>query len=103
MAAKKTKKEAKEKANGEDKTPIKSKADLKAFLLNVRDKLADETAAPIYAVSALNCVMSDPGVYALLNKENKELARDIWLRIKQAGFHMENPRLLFDAEEEIGL
>ena len=79
---------------------ITSKAQLKEFLLNVRDKLADETAAPVFAMAALNYVMNLPEIYDLLSKENKELARDIWLRLKQAGLQLKTPPLLFGSEEE---
>jgi hypothetical protein len=87
----------------EEVAPIKTKADLKAFLLNVRDRMTDETAAPIYAVTAINAVLGNENAYELLNKENKEIARDIWLRIRQSGFHMDNPRMLFGEDEEVGV
>lgn len=79
---------------------ISSKADLKTFLLNVRDKLAEEVAAPIYALSAINYALSLPAIYEFLDSENKEIARDIWLRIRQSGMQVRNPPLLFSSEED---
>ena len=67
---------------------ILSESDLKSFLLNIRDKMAEQTAAPVYAVSALNQILISPELSKLLNEENKELSRDIWLRIKQSGFQL---------------
>ena len=78
---------------------VSSRTDLKAFLLSIRDKMEDQTAAPIYALSALNHVMIQPGVYAWLDNDNKEIARDIWLRLKQAGLQLRNPPLLFSEDE----
>lgn len=78
-----------------------TKGDLKSFLMNIRDKMTEGVAAPVYAVSAINHILSTPGVDDLLNKENKEIARDIWLRIKQSGFQLRNPILLFSPEEEL--
>jgi len=74
---------------------FESKEHLKEFLLNIKDKMGDRAAAPIYALSALNYVMNNPMAYELLDNENKEIARDIWLRLKQAGFQLNDPPLLF--------
>jgi hypothetical protein len=78
---------------------IKTKAHLKAFLNNIRDRITDNGAAPIYAMSAMNHVMTLPAIYDLLDNENKEIARDIWLRIKQSGLQVRMPSLLFSADE----
>lgn len=94
-----TKKSA--KVNGEAaavQADISSEADLKTFLLNIRDKMVEQTAAPVYAVAAINQLLTTPELYKYLNEENKELSRDIWLRIKQSGFHSANPPMLFGKE-----
>jgi len=77
---------------------ISSKAELKNFLQVLRDRMAERAAAPIYAVSAMNHVLTLPKVYDLLDNENKEIARDIWLRIKQSGMQVKNPPMLFGDE-----
>lgn len=84
---------------GESFGKISTKADLKSFLNNVRDKMADGVSAPIYAMSAVNHVLNHPSIYQLLDNETKEIARDIWLRLKQSGLQVRNPALLFTAEE----
>ncbi|MCO6432266.1 MAG: hypothetical protein J5J00_15540 [Deltaproteobacteria bacterium] len=78
---------------------INNEADLKAFLQNVRDKMAEETAPPVYAFAVMNQILTTPDIFTLLNNENKEVARDIWLRIKQAGFQARNPAMLFGSDE----
>lgn len=97
---------AKSSKNGADENAgfenISSKTDLKNFLLNVRDKMAEEVAAPVYALSAINHVMTLPGIYNLLDNENKEIARDIWLRLKQSGMQLRNPPILFGTDTEDG-
>ena len=80
---------------------IATSADLKVFLQNIRDKMTEEVAAPIYAMSAMNRVLNLPRIYELLDNDNKEIARDIWLRLKQCGLQIRIPPLLFGAEEEI--
>jgi hypothetical protein len=48
----------------------------------------------------MNFVLNLPNIYNLLDNENKELARDIWLRIKQSGMQLRNPPMLFQPEED---
>ncbi|MBX7145593.1 MAG: hypothetical protein K1X79_14170 [Oligoflexia bacterium] len=79
---------------------ITTKEQLKTFLVEVRDRLADQSAAAVYAVTAINHMMSLPSIYSLLDNETKEIARDIWLRIKQSGMQLRNPPLLFQPEED---
>ena len=79
---------------------ITTKEELKTFLLSIRDKMTDHSAAPIYAVSAMNFALNQPSIYQLLDNENKEIARDIWLRIKQSGMQLRNPPMLFQPEED---
>lgn len=79
---------------------ITSKEQLKTFLIEVRDRIADQSAAAIYAVTAINHVMSLPAIYSLLDNETKEIARDIWLRVKQSGMQLRNPPLFFQPEED---
>ena len=79
---------------------IQNSAELKDFLLGLRDKMEDRTAAPIIVLAAMNHVMNLANVNSLLDPECKELARDIWLRLKQAGIHVKNPPLLFEPDEK---
>ncbi len=87
-----------EKAEGI--TQISKPEELKALLMNIRDKMSEGVGAPIFAVSAMNYALCRPNIYTLLNDENKELARDVWLRIKSAGLHVKSPPMLFGADEE---
>lgn len=87
-----------------DSSPvISSKAELKTFLTLVKERLDDESAAPIYVVTAMNYALNTADVYSYLDQENKELARDIWLRVMQSGLHVRVPALLFSAEEEAAI
>ncbi len=78
-------------------TSFKKAADLKSFLLSVRDDMSEGAVAPIYAMSTINHVMNLDNVYALLTAENKEIARDIWLRLESAGIAIKAPSLLFES------
>ena len=91
--------------SGADKKPVeieslKDKQELKAYLQKIKDRLSDRSIAPVHALSAMRWVLSQPSIYELLDASNKELARDVWLRIRQAGFQVKNPPLLFSADEE---
>lgn len=78
---------------------INSKEDLNKYLLSIRDRLSDQSAPPVFVMTALNSVMRLENIYSLLSAENKEIARDIWLRLKRDGMQVANPPLLFDANE----
>ena len=58
-------------AAAESRPDIKSSSDLKEFLTGLRDKMSEQTAAPIYALSAMNYVLSLPDIYRLLDDEIK--------------------------------
>lgn len=73
-------------------------AEVKKFLTSLRDRMAEQTAAPIFAVSALNHLLNLPKIYQLLDNESKEVARDVWLRLKQSGLQLRNPPILFGDE-----
>jgi hypothetical protein len=77
---------------------ISTKAELKQFLVTLRDRVTEEQAAPIYILTALNHIMHTASVQALLENETKEIARDLWLRLKQAGLNVHTPPLLFGDE-----
>lgn len=81
---------------------IGSSEDLNRYLLSVRDRLSDQSAPPVYAMTALNAILRMENIYKLLTPENKEIARDIWLRLKRDGMQVNNPPLLFDVNESIG-
>ncbi|MEZ4752879.1 MAG: hypothetical protein R3A13_01005 [Bdellovibrionota bacterium] len=79
---------------------LSSAKELKKFLLNIRDKMTDGSAPAINALSAMNYLLCQSEIYTVLNEENKEIARDIWLRLRQAGLQVKNPPLLFTPDEE---
>jgi hypothetical protein len=79
---------------------VTTREDLKAFLHSLVDRMSANEVAPFYALIAMNHVMNLKEFYSLLDKESKELARDIWLRIKTAGLQVANPPVLFGADED---
>lgn len=99
---KKNGKAEKKTASSAESLSLSTSKDLRDFLLNIRDRLGESQAAIINAVSAMNHILNHPDIYELLDKESKEIARDIWLRIKQAGVQLRNPPLLFEADEAVG-
>jgi len=80
---------------------ISNRADLLAFVSDVRDKLLKDEAAPIFAMSAMQQVMSLDAIYDLLDKEIKEILQEIWVKLSQSGFHLRKPPLLFGDGEGV--
>ncbi|MCB0310903.1 MAG: hypothetical protein KDD42_06700 [Bdellovibrionales bacterium] len=86
-------------ADGHDLDSIKNKAELKDFLTTVRDKMSVNAAPAVHVLAAMQYVFELSNIYDLLDKNNKELARDIWLRLRKAGVQLKSPAILFSAEE----
>ena len=78
---------------------ITNKSELCAFISDVRDKLLKDEAAPIFAMSAMQQVMSLDSIYDLMDKDNKEILQEIWVKLSQSGFHLRKPPLLFGDSE----
>jgi hypothetical protein len=82
---------------------ISTKTELCAFITDVRDRLLKDEAAPIFAMAAMNQVMSLDAIYDLLDKQNKEILQEIWVKLSQSGFHLRKPPLLFaDGDVAVG-
>jgi len=78
---------------------IMTKADLKAFITDVHDKMLKEQAAPVFAMAAMQQVMSLENIYDLLDSQSKEILQEIWVKLSQSGFHLRRPPLLFGEAE----
>ena len=83
----------------ENMVQITSKSDLRVFITDVRDRVLKDDAAAIFAMAAMQQVMSLDSIYDLMDKENKEILQEIWVKLSQSGLHLRKPPLLFgDAE-----
>lgn len=100
-AKKETKVKEQELAGKEVKelAQIATKADLKMFITDVHEKLLKEQAAPIFAMAAMQQVMSLDNIYDLLDSQSKEILQEIWVKLSQSGFHLRKPPLLFGESE----
>ncbi len=79
----------------QDMVQIATKADLRTFITDVRDRLLKDQAAPIFAMSAMQQVMTLDSIYDLMDKDNKEILQEIWVKLSQSGLHLRKPPLLF--------
>jgi hypothetical protein len=79
----------------QDVAQIVSKDDLRVFITDVRDRLLKDEAAPIFAMAAMQQVMSLDAIYDLMDKDNKEILQEIWVKLSQSGLHLRKPPLLF--------
>lgn len=82
---------------------ITDRAELLAFISDVRDKLLKEEAAPIFAMTAMQQVMSLDAIYDLMDTEIKEILQEIWVKLSQSGFNLRKPPLLFGDGEVAGV
>lgn len=77
---------------------VRSRDDLKKVLGMLSGKMDTEQAAPIYVLTMMNHLLTQSNIYDCLDEDNKELARAIWLRMKQQGMQLKNPPMLFGEE-----
>jgi len=80
-------------------TDVKTVEDLKKLLTSIRDRLAEGTCPPVFALGTLTHVLGISHIYQILNEENREIARSIWFSLKQKGLQVKAPPLLFDSNE----
>ncbi|MEY4668806.1 MAG: hypothetical protein RL518_1505 [Pseudomonadota bacterium] len=102
MKGKKDPKAKEQDAGGKESkelSKIGTKTDLKAFITEVHDKMLKEQAAPIFAMSAMQQIMSLDNIYDLLDNQSKEILQEIWVKLQQSGFHLRKPPLLFGEGE----
>ena len=78
---------------------IATKADLTAFITEVHEKMLKEQAAPIFAMAAMQQIMTLDNIYDLLDSQSKEILQEIWVKLQQSGFHLRKPPLLFGEGE----
>lgn len=78
---------------------ITTKADLKAFITEVHEKVLKEQAAPIFAMAAMQQILTLEKIYDLLDSQSKEILQEIWVKLSQSGFHLRKPPLLFGESE----
>jgi hypothetical protein len=78
---------------------ISTKADLKAFITEVHEKILKDQAPPIFGMAAMQQVMGLENIYDLLDNQSKEILQEIWVKLSQSGFHLRKPPLLFGESE----
>jgi len=78
---------------------IKTADDLKKFLTALRDRMSDGACPIVFGLGSITHVLNLNNIDQLMNDENREIARNIWLRLKQSGLHIKAPPLLFDGAE----
>lgn len=80
---------------------IATKAEMKTFLVSVRDRLMSNAAPPIFGMAAMNHVLQHPELYELVDSGNREVLQEIWVKVSQAGMHVRRPPLLFGDTPEV--
>lgn len=79
--------------------PITTTAELHDFSAAVLEKLLKGEAPPIYAMAAMQHIMSLDSIHGLMDTPTKEILQEIWVKVSQSGLQLKKPPLLFgDAE-----
>ncbi len=68
-----------------------------AFLQEIARRLVSSEDASLHSMLAINQLLRSPGIEMVLDGDLREQARDLWLKIKSTGIHLNDPPLLFGA------
>ena len=78
---------------------ITTRAELKAFITEVHEKVLKDQSPPVFAMAAMQQVMTLEDIEELLDSQSKEILQEIWVKLSQSGFHLRKPPLLFGESE----
>lgn len=88
-------------AESADKAPEKiySKKDVEDALVTIAKKVVESHAGFVHSMIFLDHLLRLPNARDLFDKDLKNQARDLWLKVKSAGFQLNDPPILFDGNE----
>ena len=72
-----------------------TREELASYIAEIARRLVATDDAALHSMLALNRIMRTPGIESVLDSDLKEQARDLWVKIKSTGIHLDNPPLLF--------
>ena len=89
----------------EQKSPVRknyTKEELQAFLADIEEKVVESNEAYLHSIVALNELLSLPNAADLLDDELRSRVKDLWIKLKSSGVHLNDPPLLFGLPENFG-
>jgi len=69
--------------------------DVRKSLESIARKVVESRTAHLHALLTLNYLLRLPNAQRLFNEDLRQQARDLWLKVKTAGFQLDDPPLLF--------
>jgi hypothetical protein len=69
--------------------------DIRKSLEGLARKVVESRTAHLHALLTLNYLLRLPDAQRLFSEDLRQQARDLWLKVKTAGFQLEDPPLLF--------
>ena len=88
---------ADEKKDGSLSEPAKvyTKKELTAFVTEIARKVVDKEPAYLHSMLALNHILRQPNLPEILDADVKEQLKDLWVKLKTTGLHLQDPPILF--------
>ncbi len=79
----------------EETSKVYTKKELEAFVAEIGRKVVDKEPAYLHSMLAMNHILRQPNLSELLDKDLREQLKDIWLKLKTTGLHLQDPPVLF--------
>ncbi len=76
--------------------------EVRAFVADIEQTVADSDDAYLNSVIALNQVLRLPNAEALLDEALKEQMRALWVKLRSTGIKLNDPPILFGLPEGFG-
>lgn len=74
-----------------------SQKEISAYLSDIEKKLTETDTVATHSLVALNQLLRLPNAADLFDGENKERAKDLWIKLKGRGIQLTEPPLIFGA------
>lgn len=87
---------------GEERRKSYTREELQAYLTDIEEKVIDSDEAYLHSVIAINELLNLPNADEIFDEELKGRVRDLWIKLKSTGVHLNDPPLLFGLPENFG-
>jgi hypothetical protein len=89
----------------ESVTEIKnySREDVQSILDNVASKIVESNTPYMHSMLLLDHLLRSPNAHEIFDKDLKDQARDLWLKVKSTGLQLSDPPFLFEQSGKDGV
>ena len=80
-------------------TKLYTKKEFEAFAAEIARKVVDKEPAYLHSMLAMNHILRQPNLPEVLDADLKDQLKDLWVKLKTTGLHLQDPPILFGIGE----